>query len=181
MEDLKDGQEQEIAERAPEAASAAPTSEPEEPMTGKIEELLQENQKVREQVLRLAAEFDNYRKRTEREFAAIRQNATAELLASLLPVVDDLDRVMNASQESQDFAALWEALKLVHKNFTKVLLDAGLKPMQSIDQPFDPEKHDALLHVPVPGKEANLVVEEHKKGYEFRDRVLRHAQVIVSK
>jgi molecular chaperone GrpE len=181
MEDLKNGQEQEVTERTPETATAAPTPVPEEPLTGKIEELLQENQKVREQVLRLAAEFDNYRKRTEREFGVIRQTATADLLVALLPVVDDLDRAMNASQDIQDFNAFREAIKLVHKNFAKVLQDAGLKPMQSIDQPFDPEKHDALLHVPVQGKESNLVVEEHKKGYEFRDRVLRHAQVIVSK
>lgn len=181
MEETKNGQESDFKEETAETTAAPHAPVVEEPLPTKIEELLQENQKVREQVLRLAAEFDNYRKRTEREFGVIRQNATADLLVSLLPVMDDLDRVINASQDVQDFTALWEAIKLVHKNFAKVLLDAGLTPMPSIDQPFDPEKHDALLHIPVQGKEPNLVVEEHKKGYEFRDRVLRHAQVIVSK
>ncbi len=179
MEEMKNGQE--LNEKAPETAVETQAPAGEEQSSIKSEELLQENQKVREQVLRLAAEFDNYRKRTEREFGVIRQNATADLLAALLPVMDDLDRVINASQDLQDFNALWEAIKLVHKNFSKVLQDAGLTSMQSVDQPFDPEKHDALLHIPVQGKEPNLVVEEHKKGYEFRDRVLRHAQVIVSK
>lgn len=147
----------------------------------KIETLLQENRLVREQTLRLAAEFDNYRKRNEREISNIIQNANAELILSLLPALDDLERILSATPSTADCKPILEAVRLVHKNFFKTLTDAGLAPMNALDQPFNPEKHDALLHLPVAGKESNLVVEEHKKGYEFHDRVIRHAQVIVSK
>jgi molecular chaperone GrpE len=147
----------------------------------KIDALLQENFVIREQLLRMAAEFDNYRKRNEREIGNIIQNANAELILLLLPVLDDLDRALAATQGTAECNPLMEAMRLVRKNFFKTLQDAGLTPMNALDQPFNPEKHDALLHIPVSGKASNLVVEEHKKGYEFRDRVIRHAQVIVSK
>jgi molecular chaperone GrpE len=147
----------------------------------KSEALLQENLAIREKLMRMAAEFDNYRKRNEREIGNIIQNANAELILLLLPVLDDLERVLAVSQETPECSTLIEAVRLIHKNFLKALQDAGLSPMNASDQPFNPEKHDALLHIPVAGKASNLVVEEHKKGYEFRDRVIRHAQVIVSK
>ena len=163
---------------SPDAPTQQPsTAEPQDP----VAELILENMKMRELLLRRAAEFDNYRKRSEREISSIIQKANADLVLALLPVLDDLERILTAGPAVAEAGPLLEGIKLVHKNFSKVLQDAGLTAMAAVDQPFDPEKHDALLHVPVAGKEPNLVVEEHKKGYEFRDRVIRHAQVIVSK
>ena len=182
MEEQKLDQETEPVEDGSRADTEAQTSQPQDDdQQGKIEALLQENFVCREQLLRMAAEFDNYRKRSEREIGNIIQNANAELILLLLPVLDDLERILTASTSTPECNTITEAVRLVHKNFYKTLQDAGLAPMNSLEQPFNPEKHDALLHIPVAGKSSNLVVEEHKKGYEFRDRVIRHAQVIVSK
>jgi molecular chaperone GrpE len=147
----------------------------------RIDHLTSENQKLRDQFLRLAAEFDNYRKRSERDAGQLIVNANTDLVSKLLSSLDDLDRIINVGETSVDGTALLEGVRLLHKNLFKVLQDEGLRSMDAVDQEFDPEFHDALLHIEYDGKEPNLVVEEHKKGYLFKDRVLRHAQVIVSK
>lgn len=146
-----------------------------------IDDLLSENEKLKDQLLRLAAEYDNYRKRREREVNNIIINANADLILRLLPILDDLDRMVEATATGVDADSLVEGLKLLQKNLMKVLEDEGLQPMQSLGQPFDPEKHEALLHVVDEKEKENTVIDEHKKGYLFKDRVLRHAHVIVSK
>jgi len=182
MEEIKTDLESDLAAGSdgPVAEENVATNE-ESAQQERIRLLTEDNLKTKEQLLRLAAEFDNYRKRNEREIGTIIQNANADLIYSLLPVVDDLERILQADQPAIESETLRDAVRLVYKNFFKILHDAGLVAMRALDQPFDPEKHDALLHLPVPDKEPNQVVEEHKKGYEFHDRVLRHAQVIVSK
>ncbi|NLP11385.1 nucleotide exchange factor GrpE [bacterium] len=179
MEEKKTDQELESVEAPDDGVVKAP--EPEEGLQERLRILQEENLQIKEQLLRLAAEFDNYRKRTERDLGVILLNANADLVLSMLPVVDDLERILSAGKTAASAEAMVEAVRLVYKNFMRILQDAGLAAMNAVDQPFDPEKHDALLHVPVEGKAPDLVVEEHKKGYTFRDRVLRHAQVIVSK
>ncbi len=146
-----------------------------------LEDLQKEYQSLKDQLLRLAAEFDNYRKRVERDMNGLIRSANADLVVSLLPIIDDLERSINAANGNQNASPLLEGIKLIQKNFLKTLQDQGLKPIESVGQPFDPEKHDALLQMPVDGKEPNIVIEEHVKGYEFKDRVIRHAKVIVSK
>ncbi|HPI72684.1 MAG TPA: nucleotide exchange factor GrpE [bacterium] len=179
MEEKKPDQEIESVEALEDSVAEAPA--PEESLQERLRILQEENLQTKEQLLRLAAEFDNYRKRMERDLGVTILNANADLVLSLLPVVDDLERVLSAEKTAVTAEAMGEAVRLVYKNFMRILQDAGLAAMNAVDQPFDPEKHDALLHVPVEGKAPDLVVEEHKKGYTFRDRVLRHAQVIVSK
>jgi len=147
----------------------------------RIEELTAENQQLRDRLLRLAAEFDNYRKRTDRDMGNLMLHANAQLVATLLPSLDDLDRILAATESDIDPDALLSGIRLVQKNLVKILQDEGLKPMESVGEPFDPEKHDALLHAEDETHDSNIVVDEHKKGYYFKDRVIRHAQVIVSK
>ncbi len=179
MEEKKPDQEIESVEAPESPVVEAPAPEP--GLQERLRILEEEHLQTKEQMLRLAAEFDNYRKRTERDLGITILNANADLVFSLLPVVDDLERVLSAGKSAASAEAMSEAIRLVYKNLMRILQDAGLAAMNAVDQPFDPEKHDALLHVPVEGKAPDLVVEEHKKGYTFRDRVLRHAQVIVSK
>lgn len=179
MEEKKPDQEIESVETPEQQVVEGPA--PEQGLQERLRILEEDNLRSKEKLLRLAAEFDNYRKRTERDLGVTIVNANADLVLSLLPVMDDLERVLSAGKTAAGAEAMSEAIRLVHKNFMRILQDAGLAAMNAVDQPFDPEKHDALLHVPVEGKAPDLVVEEHKKGYTFRDRVLRHAQVIVSK
>lgn len=179
MEEKKPDQEIKSAEAPELEIGEAPALE--QGLQERLRMLEMENLQTKEQLLRLAAEFDNYRKRTERDLGVTITNANADLVLSLLPVVDDLERILTAGKTVDGVETMIEAVRLVHKNVMRILQDAGLAAMNAVDQPFDPEKHDALLHVPVEGKDPDLVIEEHKKGYMFRDRVLRHAQVIVSK
>jgi len=146
-----------------------------------LEAVQQENQALKEQMLRLAAEFDNFKKRVDRERMNIVESANLDLVRSLLPVIDDLERSLEVSEKKVDYQTFVSGVDLVLRNFLKILRDQGLRVMETIGRPFDPEKHDALLQIEREGKEHNVVVDEHLKGYEFKDRVVRHAKVIVSK
>lgn len=136
---------------------------------------------LKDQLLRKAAEFDNYRKRTEKDFAEHLRNANAQLITDLLPVLDDHDRAIATDTKSEDYESLRKGNELVRQKFFDVLKSYGLQPIQALDQQFDPEKHEALMQMEVKGKKPNLVVEEYLKGYELNGRVLRHAKVFVSK
>ncbi len=144
------------------------------------EELLKENADLKDQLLRFAAEFDNFRKRVERENRYLVDNTVADIIARLLPVLDDLERSIQATEARDDENPLLAGVKLVHKNFVKILADMGLEPMDSVGQEFDPDKHDAMMQMKVEGMEPHLVVDEHVRGYLFKDKVIRHAKVIVS-
>lgn len=149
--------------------------------TAVISALTAENKTLNDRYLRLAAEFDNYRKRSDREMQHYISNANFELMARLLPALDDLDRIVAAAQSGTDPAALVEGILLLQKNILKTFQESGLEPMPTLGEEFDPQLHDALLHIEVPNTAANRIVEEHKKGYFFKGKVLRHAQVVVSK
>ena len=143
--------------------------------------LIAENQRLKDQLLRLAAEFDNYRKRNDREMQNYLNLANYDLMAKLLPVLDDLDRIIAAGEGGTEQRSLFEGVCLLQKNMLKAFQEGGVAPMQTIGEEFDPQLHDALLHIEVADEKPNTVVEEHKKGYYFKGKVLRHAQVVVSK
>lgn len=140
---------------------------------------------LNDQLLRALAEFDNYRKRSQREIQQIIENASEKLITDLLPVVDDLERGLKAAKELdrsdvrvQNFI---QGLEIIHGKLMKTLQNRGLKAMESIGQPLDPHLHDALMQIEQPSVEPNTVVDEHEKGYFLNDKVIRHAKVIVSK
>ncbi len=141
--------------------------------------LEKEHKELKNQLLRIAAEFDNFKKRTVREKSDLVETANSMFIKELLPVFDDLERSLASSDSDKN--TLVEGLSLLRNNFFKIMQDHGLEIMESVGQEFDPERHDALLQVEAEGKDSNIVVEEHIKGYIFKDRVLRHAKVIVSK
>ncbi|HNW59239.1 MAG TPA: nucleotide exchange factor GrpE [bacterium] len=146
-----------------------------------IAALTAENKSLNDRFLRLAAEFDNYRKRSDREMQNYITHANFDLMGKLLPILDDLDRILAAGLNGTEAGAFAEGIALLQKNLLKTFQEGGLEPMQTIGAEFDPQLHDALLHVEVPESEPNRIVEEHKKGYFFKGKVLRHAQVVVSK
>jgi molecular chaperone GrpE len=170
-----------LEDELPSGAPAGETVAAEEKAAAQIATLTAENRKLNDRLLRLAAEFDNYRKRNDREAQNYIINANSDLLSKLLPALDDLDRILSAGVSGTEPGALLEGIALLQKNMVKVFQDAGLEPMQTVGEVFDPMLHDALLHIEVQGIEPNRIVEEHKKGYFFKGKVLRHAQVVVSK
>jgi len=146
-----------------------------------LEKATADSEAFKDKYLRLAAEFDNYRKRIDRDFNSRLQSGFAELVGELLPVLDDLERSLNAKAETQNYESLLEGVKLIQQKFAKVLSERGVEPIQAVGAEFDPNLHDALTEMAAEGKPAGIVLEEHTRGYTYRDRVLRPARVIVSK
>jgi molecular chaperone GrpE len=147
----------------------------------KLKEKESELEKVREQLLRTAAELENFKKRTEREMVQIIQSANGGLISDILPVLDDFERFFKASEEHKKSKELQEGANLIFQKLLATLADYGLKPMESKGTRFNVEEHDALLQVEKKGVQSGVVVDEHEKGYYLNDKVLRHAKVLVSK
>jgi molecular chaperone GrpE len=128
--------------------------------------------------LRLAADFDNYRKRVAREYAELTQRANERLLNELLPVLDDLERALEAAAEHEE-AKLEEGVQLVHRSLAALLERQGLTEIDT-EGVFDPHVHEALLSQPGEGAEEGSVLQVLQKGYRLGDKVLRPARVIVA-
>ncbi len=136
--------------------------------------------KLRDHLLRLAADFDNFRKRAAKEKEDLVKSCNDALLLEVLPIKDDLERAIEVSQETHEFSNLLEGIELVLSNFNKVLEKNGIIEISSVGQKFDPNLHDALTRVESAETEDNTVVQEYKKGYMLNDKLLRPAQVVVS-
>jgi molecular chaperone GrpE len=156
---------------------APPTPTPEE----KLEAAERQAQENHERFLRAAAELDNFRKRKEREVSDLRKYANQTLLRELLGVVDNLERALAASQESGEPQGLTEGVDMTLKELLKIFEQFHVKPIESLQQPFDPNLHEAVMQEPSDAFPANTVLKELQKGYMLRDRLLRPAMVVVSK
>jgi molecular chaperone GrpE len=133
---------------------------------------------LRDQLLRLAADFDNYRKRATREQQEIRDYAIAKLLHDVLPVADNLDRALAHCEG--DTSPVIKGVQLVQKQLADTLARHGVQGFQSVGVVFDPERHEAVAQRAVAGRDPGTIVEELQKGYTLRDRLLRPAQVVVA-
>ncbi len=144
------------------------------------EKLAAQITEMNDKYLRLYAEFDNYKRRTAKERLELLQSAGQDVIADLLPVVDDLERALKAVSQSAEESALTEGIKLVYQKMMKILHQKGLKEMSSIGQPFDAELHEAITNIPSPSDDLRgKVIDEIEKGYYLNDRVLRYAKVVV--
>ncbi|MCL5019958.1 MAG: nucleotide exchange factor GrpE [Patescibacteria group bacterium] len=141
----------------------------------------QETAKMKDQLLRTLAEFDNYKKRTEREYQNLIFTASASLVKELLPVIDDLDRSLTVTNNHQDPVQFRKGIQLIYDKFMKILETRGVQPINAVGQPFDTEKHEALMQVEKTEYPSNTVVEVYQKGFTMHDKILRHAKVIVNK
>lgn len=169
------------------ATSPETENQPETPSpidTTALQTRLDEAQKTldgcRDQLLRKAAEFENYKRRSETEFAAIIKNANEYLLMSLLPVVDDFVRSKKSARESKDVEAINAGVEMIYNKMVKILEKQGLVPFDSLGKPFDVEYHDALMQIPREDVPPSTIVEEVERGYMLNEKVLRHAKVVVS-
>jgi molecular chaperone GrpE len=131
-----------------------------------------------ESYLRLAADFDNYRKRVAREQVELTRRANERLLDELLPVLDDLERALEAATEHEE-AKLEEGVRLVHRSLLGLVERHGLSEIET-EGAFDPHVHEALLSQPGEGAEEGSVLQVLQKGYKLGDKVLRPARVIVA-
>ncbi len=139
-----------------------------------------EVQQLREQLLRKAAEFENFRKRTLEEKAQMVGRANEVLLLELLPVMDDFERALESARPSHGGDPLFTGMELVYTKFKATLARSGATPMETIGTPFDVDFHDALMQAPSADHAPGTVIGENLRGYLYNGRVLRHAQVIVA-
>lgn len=154
----------------------------EQDLSSEIESLKNQVTELKDRMLRKAAEFDNFRRRKDKEFAELILFASERIITSILPILDDFERTLKASEESEgDVKSLSEGVLLIKDKLQKTLEEQGLKTIESLGKPFDHELHDAMLQVEKEGVESGIIVEEYEKGYLLNDKVIRHSKVIVSK
>lgn len=136
---------------------------------------------LKDQLLRKAAEFENYKRRTESEFSNIYKYANEGLIVELLPVLDDFERVINTWNDKHDSRTLKKGIELVHEKFRNTLIKQGIKEMESAGKPFDVNLHDAIMQKDNNELDTNTITDVAEKGYYLKDKVIRHAKVVVSK
>lgn len=130
--------------------------------------------------LRAQADFDNFRRRAKQEREEFAKYASSQLLEQLLPVIDNLERALSAGKDNKDPNALTKGVDMTLRQMVQVLEQQGLKPMEAVGQPFNPDFHQAVMQVESEEFEEGYVVEEIQKGFMLKDRVLRPAMVKVS-
>jgi molecular chaperone GrpE len=144
-------------------------------------ELQRQRDDYYDRLLRKTAEFDNYRKRIDRERQQVTEAAAADLLTELLPLVDDLERALRADPGSEGVEAYRRGVELIHRQLLEVLRKRGVRPVDSVGADFDPHFHQAVAHEAVEGRRDGEVIEEFGRGYMLGDRLLRPAMVKVAK
>ena len=164
------------AEPPPEAeAAAAPAAEPD------VAELQRQKDDYYDLLLRKTAEFDNYRKRIDRERQAFSEATAAEVMADLLPLVDDLERALKADAGAEGADAYRRGVELIHKRLEDVLRQRGVTPIEALGADFDPNYHQAVAHDLAEGRRDGEVIEEFRRGYMLGERLLRPSMVKVAK
>ncbi len=141
----------------------------------------EEAEMYKDRWMRLAAEFENYKKRRAREFEILVQSASEDVIRDLLPILDGVGRALahseNGDTESEGFQ---EGIKMIMEQFPRVLYNRNLKEIETVGKPFDPTVHEALMQMPSEVHDAGIVSDEIEKGYSLGDKVLRPAKVVVS-
>ena len=139
----------------------------------KIEELT-------DKLTRQMAEFDNFRKRTEREKSQMYEVGAKDIIEKILPVVDSFERGLDAVKEEEKDHPFMQGMDKVYKQMMTTLAEIGVKPIEAVGQEFNPDFHNAVMHVEDDSFGENIVAEEFQKGYMYRDSVVRHSMVKVA-
>ncbi|MBE5834103.1 MAG: nucleotide exchange factor GrpE [Butyrivibrio sp.] len=176
------------AEEAEEETTEADSEDAEEPkekkgLFGKKEKkdpLKEKIQELQDKYVRQVAEFDNFRKRTDKEKSQMFEQGQANVLEKILPVVDNFERGLAASPEDEQGKAFADGMNMIYKQLMKQLEDLGVTPIEALGQEFDPNLHNAVMQVASEEYESGVVAQELQKGYKFHDTVLRHSMVAVA-
>jgi molecular chaperone GrpE len=160
--------------------NAAPDVAPERDAPDPIDALQREKDALQDRLLRTAAEFDNYRKRMDRERRELSEYAATSILTELLPILDNFERALQAPASS-DTDAFRKGIELIHKQMLDLLKSRGVKPIEALGADFDPNFHQAVIHEPSADHREGEVMQELQRGYLLGDRLLRPAMVKVAK
>ena len=189
----KEAEEQDTEETVEEAAdeAAEPTEETEgsEEGSGFMKKFGRKNKKdkkdekieeLTDRLTRQMAEFDNFRKRTEKEKSQMYEIGAKDIIEKILPVVDNFERGIAAVPEEEKSNPFAEGMEKIYKQLMTTLEEIGVKPIEAVDQEFDPDFHNAVMHVEDEEVGENIITEEFQKGYLYRDSVVRHSMVKVA-
>ena len=137
-------------------------------------------EEMKDKYLRLSAEFDNYRKRTIREKADMLKYAAEDTLRDMLPVIDDLDRAMQAVESATDIDSLKQGIALITNKFHEFIKGKGVREIECIGQPLDTDLHEAISKIPAPDEaQKGKIIDVVQKGYTLNEKVMRFAKVVV--
>ena len=167
-------------------AEAAPSDDAAEvdqhaALQAQIDQLTQERSTLLDQLLRRQAEFENYRRRVDRERAETYARSRAEVVLELLPVIDNFERALASLEHSgSDAKSLRQGIELIHRQLNDALAKLGLEPVESVGQAFDPNVHEAVSAEPSSEHEENTVIAEFERGYRLGEKLLRPAKVKVA-
>lgn len=137
-------------------------------------------QELNDKVMRQMAEFENFRKRTEKEKTQMFDMGAKAIIEKILPIVDNFERGLASVPEDSESDSFAEGMKMIYKQMTTALEQAGLEPIEAVGTTFDPEIHNAVMHIDDEAYGENEVVEEMQKGYKYHDTVVRHSMVKVA-
>lgn len=136
----------------------------------------------KEKYLRLFADFDNYKKRTAKERLELLNTAGKDIILSILPTIDDFERAIQAAENAKDIESVKEGMVLIKNKFASSLTQRGLKAMECVGEPFNPEQQEAITEIPAPNEEMKgKVIDVVEKGYLMNDKIIRFAKVVVGK
>ena len=150
-----------------------------EKLKERIAELEEKNNELNDRLLRRAAEFENYKRRTENEKETLFKYAAEPFILSVLPIYDDLKRSLSHI-DNDNLESVRDGFKMIADKFTQILESQGVKKIESVGKEFDYEYHEALLQQPSEEYPENIIIEEIEPGYIYKDKVLKHSKVIVS-
>ncbi|SDY66415.1 nucleotide exchange factor GrpE [Thermoactinomyces sp. DSM 45892] len=145
-----------------------------------LEELHQKAEEHQQNYLRALADLENYRRRARKEKEDILKYASVPLVESLLPVLDNFERALDAADGNQDVKVLQEGIEMVYRQFLQALSKSGLTLIEAVGKPFNPHEHNAVMQVEMDEVEPGTIVEELQSGYKFSDRIIRPSMVKVS-
>ena len=176
--------EEAVAEEVTEEATEEEDSTEKKGFFKKKEKKDKKDEKIEElndRLIRQIAEFDNFRKRSEREKSQMFEMGAKDMVEKILPVVDNMERgLATVSAEEMANNAFAQGLEKVYKHFMTVLEQAGVKPIEAVGVEFNPDFHNAVMHIEDENVGENIVVEEFQKGYMYRESVVRHSMVKVA-
>lgn len=183
-EEINDTAEEETVEEAEEAVAEEPETEKEKgSFFKKKEKKDKKDEKIEEltdRVRRQMAEFDNFRKRTEKEKTQMFETGAKSIVEKILPVVDNFERGLAAVTEEEKGSPFVEGMEKIYKQMMTMLEEAGVKPIEAVGQEFDPNLHNAVMHIEDEEFGENIIAEEFQKGYTYHDSVVRHSMVKVA-
>ena len=146
----------------------------------KKDKLQEQIEELNDKLLRNRAEFDNYRKRTEKEKLQMYEVGAKDIVEKILPTIDNFERGLASVPDDEALKSFKEGIEMIYRQFMSTLDEIGVKPIEAVGQPFDPELHNAVMHVEDEAFGENIVAEEFQKGYTYHDKVLRYSMVKVA-